>query len=66
MEPMHPSVLSEELFTEQEEVRHRHPTKPEKSSDLGGAWLMIAILLIVISAFGAGFLIVRPFLPTSR
>jgi len=31
--------------------------------DLGGWWLMLTVLAIVIMAFGAGFLIMRPFLP---
>lgn len=59
-----PSVLSEEIFTEQEERRPRSQSK--QASDMGGLWLGMTILLIVLTAFGAGFLIVRPLLPTSR
>ena len=31
-------------------------------SDLGGWWMLLTIVLIVVTAFGTGFLIVRPFL----
>lgn len=52
------------LVTEQEEPRNRRPSPPEHSRDLGGIGLTIAILLIIVTAFGAGFAIVRPFLPS--
>ncbi|WAL59466.1 hypothetical protein [Thermocoleostomius sinensis] len=40
---------------------------PERRSrDLGGLWLMLTIVLIMVTAFGAGFLVVRPLLPTSK
>jgi FtsZ-binding cell division protein ZapB len=57
------SVLSTELFTEQEEVRSRRPAPPEAAKDLSGIWLMVVIGFIVITAFGAGFMVVRPLLP---
>lgn len=40
------------------------PTKP--TGGMGGLWLTLTILVIIASAFGAGFLIMRPLLPTSR
>ncbi len=52
-----------ELFTEQEEGRYRRPAAPERSPELNGWWLGVVIFLIVVSAFGAGFVIVRPLLP---
>lgn len=57
---------SESLVIEQEEGRYRRPTKPERSADVSGWWLIIVIFLIVATAFGTGFLIVRPLLNNSR
>lgn len=59
--PPEAPALSKELYTEQEGSRPSLEQKSEKP-DLSGVWLAIVILLIVFSAFGAGFLIVRPFL----
>lgn len=59
-----PSVNPERLYTHQEDQRPRRSAPSESSGELGGAWLAFVIVLIVISAFGAGFMIVRPFLPT--
>ena len=56
------SVLSEKLFTEHEEGRYRTRTQPESASEISGWWLAIAILIIIFTAFGAGYLIVRPLL----
>lgn len=74
--PPHPSLLDmaesatspflENAFTEQEEGRYRRPTPPERLSDVNGWWLVVAILLIVATAFGTGFLIVRPLLKGGR
>lgn len=46
------------------------PTTPQRVSqtrparNLGGLWLTLTIVTIIVTAFGAGFLIMRPFLPT--
>lgn len=56
------SVFSEKVFTEQEEGRYRSRSQPKSASEINGWWLAIAILLIVTTAFGAGYLIVRPLL----
>ena len=63
-EPSEPTVISEKLYTEQSETRPRRSSQSDQSPELGGFWLAAIILLIVVSAFGAGFLIVRPFLPS--
>ena len=60
--PAMPEKLSEKLFTEVPETPYRLRTQPKKSSDLSGLWLAIAIFLIVIAAFGAGYIVVRPLL----
>lgn len=60
------SPFSEKVFAEQEEGRYRQPSPPERSSDVNGWWLVVAIVLIVATAFGTGFLIVRPLLKGGR
>jgi len=49
------------LFTEQPE-NMRPFSKISSKPDLGNLWLATTILLVVITAFGAGFLIMRPLL----
>jgi len=56
------SPYRETLVIEQEEPRSRHTTQSEGVSEVSGWWLIVAILLIVLTAFGTGFLIVRPLL----
>lgn len=53
---------SQPLFTEQPEGLHRRNNRTVRTSDLGGFWLIVTIILIVVSAFGAGYWIVRPLL----
>jgi hypothetical protein len=57
-----PDKLPEKLFTEVPETPYRLRSQPKKTSDLSGLWLAIAIFLIVIAAFGAGYVVVRPLL----
>ncbi|MEP6487598.1 hypothetical protein NDI43_04770 [Microcoleus vaginatus GB2-A3] len=57
-----PQPLPEKLFTEVPETPYRVRPLLKKTSDLSGLWLAIAIFLIVIAAFGAGYLVVRPLL----
>ena len=59
------SPTFENLYTEAQE----RPLKLERQKrphDLGGLWLTLIVVLIMMTAFGAGFLIVRPLLPTSN
>ncbi|MBE9186918.1 hypothetical protein IQ270_20220 [Microcoleus sp. LEGE 07076] len=60
--PPMPETLPEKLFTTVPETPYRIRSQPKKASDLSGLWLAIAIFLIVIAAFGAGYLVVRPLL----
>lgn len=50
------------LFTEQRPERLRQGMDASRSQDMSGLWLATTILLIVVSAFGAGFLIMKPLL----
>jgi hypothetical protein len=48
------------FFTEQQEsVR---PSEKASSRQLGGLWLLLVVLAIMVSAFTAGFLVMRPLL----
>ncbi|MBD0334012.1 MAG: hypothetical protein ICV62_00850 [Cyanobacteria bacterium Co-bin13] len=54
------------LFTEQRPERPRQQASSGRPQDMSGLWLATTILLIVVSAFGAGFLIMKPLLGGSR
>lgn len=54
--------VADDLFTEQREEQ-LIPTPKTATKDLGSLWLTITILVIVITAFSASFLIFRAFLP---
>lgn len=51
------------LFTGQQEPLPRRSTGSDRPAEVGGWWLALVIFLIVLTAFGTGFLIVRPLLP---
>ncbi len=53
--------LKQRLFTEEPE-RPRSLSKGGPRPDLGTLWLVTTILLVIVTAFGAGFLIMRPLL----
>jgi hypothetical protein len=54
------SIAPEDLAIEQEEGRNRRVSANTKTSDVNGWMLLLAILLIIITAFGTSFLIIRP------
>ncbi|MEA5512606.1 hypothetical protein [Nodularia sp. UHCC 0506] len=51
--------IPEIFFIEEQEVSYHHPTE-KKVKEFSGWWLAVTILLIMFTAFGAGYLIVRP------
>ncbi len=53
------------LFTGREEQRLRPKLSPDGSPEINSWWLMVMVLFIVVTAFGTGFLLVRPFLNQS-
>ena len=55
-------AFAETVFTEQEENRYLRRSPIERASEINGWWLAIAIFIIVATAFGTGYLIVRPLL----
>ncbi|MBE9128845.1 MULTISPECIES: hypothetical protein [unclassified Coleofasciculus] len=56
------SPYRETLVIEQEDTRSRRTSSSEGFSEVNGWFLIVAIVLIVLTAFGTGFLIVRPLL----
>ncbi|MFH7028115.1 MAG: hypothetical protein ACHBN1_22610 [Heteroscytonema crispum UTEX LB 1556] len=53
------SPMPEPVFVEEQEVRYYRTSEP-RGSEVSGWMLVIAILLIILGAFGAGYLVVRP------
>ncbi len=58
----HPEEM---IFTEEQEVSYRYSTS-EPSGPVNRLWIFLAIFLVTVTAFGAGFLVVRPLLQRSR
>ncbi|OZH56046.1 hypothetical protein AFK68_00745 [Hydrocoleum sp. CS-953] len=53
----------EHLFTEEsDKSRYSRFSSSTQVSNLNGIWLVVAVCLIVITAFGAGYWVVRPIL----
>ncbi|MDZ7959665.1 MAG: hypothetical protein RMY34_17575 [Aulosira sp. DedQUE10] len=53
------SLMPQPVLIEEEEVRYYRPTESEVK-EVSGWWLVISILLIMLTAFSAGYLVVRP------
>lgn len=51
--------MPEPVFIEEQQVRYYPIAEPEVK-ELSGWWLVITIILIMLTAFGAGYLVVRP------
>ncbi|MBE9035388.1 bZIP transcription factor [aff. Roholtiella sp. LEGE 12411] len=51
--------IPEPVFIEEQQVRYYPIAEPE-IKELSGWWLVITIILIMLTAFGAGYLVVRP------
>ncbi len=58
--------LSDDLVFEQESQPRRKTQSDKRPTELSGWWLGMIIILIVVTAFGTGFLIVRPLLPSAN
>lgn len=59
------SKASKNRFTQVEEVEqggYRRRFQAESASEISGGRLLIAILLVIFTAFGAGYFLVRPLL----
>lgn len=51
--------IPQPVFIEEQEVRYYAANEP-KTKEISGWWLVISILLIMLTAFSAGYLVVRP------
>ncbi|UBF29199.1 hypothetical protein K9N68_15985 [Kovacikia minuta CCNUW1] len=56
--------LKKKLVTEQQPPQPRRKIQSDRPSEISGWWLVLTIIVIVVTAFGTGFLIVRPLLPS--
>ncbi|NER79923.1 MAG: hypothetical protein F6K42_10135, partial [Leptolyngbya sp. SIO1D8] len=61
-QPPKPELGQQRLFTEQPEGMRPLSKQLSSRPDLGNLWLATTILLVIFTAFGAGFLIMRPLL----
>ena len=50
------------LFTEQSGEYRSTALDTSENREIGGIWLVLSIVLIIVTAFGAGFLIMKPLL----
>jgi hypothetical protein len=53
-----------ETWVTEEAALPQRISQTKSAKNLGGLWLTLTVLAIIVGAFGAGFLIMRPFLPT--
>ena len=53
---------NKKLFTEQSGEYRSAVLDASESKEIGGIWLVLSIILIIVTAFGAGFLIMKPLL----
>ncbi|NJR67262.1 MAG: hypothetical protein HC771_00325 [Synechococcales cyanobacterium CRU_2_2] len=53
------------LFTGREVSRSKPKLSPNGPRELSAWWLVVMVLFIVVTAFGTGFMLVRPFLDPS-
>lgn len=56
------SAIMPKLFTEESGGHQSALLEKSSEQEIGGIWLALSILLIVVTAFGAGFLIMKPML----
>lgn len=54
--------LPDKLFTEQSGQYRSSILESQGNKEIGGIWLALSIILIIVTAFGAGFLIMKPLL----
>ena len=61
-----PYPYRESMVIEQDDTRSRRTPSSESSPQISGWLLILAIVAIVLTAFGTGFVIVRPLLGNNR
>jgi hypothetical protein len=58
--PKRTKAALSKVFTEQTGENRRYSLDPSASGSLSTLWLIVSIAIIILTAFGAGFLIMRP------
>lgn len=58
--PKRPKANLSRVFTEETGENRRYSLDPSASGSLSTLWLIVSIAIIILTAFGAGFLIMRP------
>ena len=56
------SLIKERLFSGETDPARRNGQSTGEIRDFSGLWVALSILMVVLTAFGAGFLIMRPLL----
>ncbi|MEO1399821.1 MAG: hypothetical protein AAFV72_01045 [Cyanobacteria bacterium J06635_1] len=54
------------FFTEQSGEKQPYELDADRAKEVSGLWLVVSVILIILTAFGAGFLIMRPLLNSDR
>lgn len=54
------------FFTEQSGEKQPYELDADRAKEVSGLWLVVSVILIILTAFGAGFLIMRPLLGGDR
>jgi hypothetical protein len=64
----HPGAVEtlNKIFTGREQPLPRQPLSRDRGEDISTWWLVALVLLIVVTAFGTGFMLVRPLLAPAR
>lgn len=62
---LEPEGLTTRLFSEQYDPMQSLRNPATSPRDLSGLWLWFTVLAIILTAFGAGFMVMRPLLPNS-
>lgn len=58
--PKRPKAALSKVFTEHSGENRRYHLESSASGSLSTLWLIVSIAIIILTAFGAGFLIMRP------
>lgn len=64
--PPVPAAPADDLFAEQSMPAQNLHGQAASAREFGGFWLWVTVFVIIITAFGAGFMIVKPLLQNNR
>jgi len=61
---LRPSEPRPETWVAEQPVAPQSTTQSKPAGRMNSLWLILTVMAIIVTAFGAGFLMMRPFLPT--